>query len=92
MCRLEYVSDSESGDVPAFFPVLTILEGLMSCRKQGTLPEPRLRKCGHLRLRVNVREFVLSQPGSRQTDEDTNPFWRRGVLVVAGSQTISNGN
>ena len=41
----------------------------MGSRKKGTLPEPRLHKCGHLRLRVNVREFVLSQPGSRQTDE-----------------------
>ena len=41
----------------------------MGSRKKGTLPEPRLRKCGHLRLRVNGREFVLGQPGSRQTDE-----------------------
>ena len=41
----------------------------MGCRKQGTLPEPRLHKRGHLRLRVNGHDFVLGQPGSRQADE-----------------------
>jgi hypothetical protein len=41
----------------------------MGWRKKGTLTEPRLRKCGHLRLRVNGRDVVLGQPGSRQTDE-----------------------
>ena len=41
----------------------------MGCRKQGTLPEPRLHKRGYLRLRVNGQEFVLGQPGSRQADE-----------------------
>ena len=34
----------------------------MGCRKQGTLPEPRLYKRGLLRLRMNGQ-------GSRQADE-----------------------
>ena len=35
---------------------------LWGCRKQGTLPEPRLYKRGLLRLRMNGQ-------GSRQADE-----------------------
>ena len=52
----------------------------MSCRKQGTLPEPRLRKRGLLRLRGNGRKFVLGQPGSRQTDERY-----KAILVAWGA-------
>ena len=52
----------------------------MGCRKQGTLPEPRLHKRGHLRLRVNGREFVLGQPGSRQADKRY-----RAILVAWGA-------
>ena len=55
---------------PFLFPLTKDSGGfLMGCRKQGTLPEPRLNRRGQLRLRVNGREFVLGQPESRQANE-----------------------
>ena len=52
----------------------------MGCRKQGTLPKPRLHKRGHLRLRVDGREFILGKPGSRQADEKY-----KAILAAWGS-------
>ena len=52
----------------------------MGCRKHGTLPKPRLHKRGHLRLRVDGREFILGKPGSRQADEKY-----KSILAAWGS-------
>ena len=70
VCRLEYVSESESGDVPVFFPALTIPEGLNMCaHTAGMLPKPRLYKRGYQRIRVGGRDFTLGKPGSQEADE-----------------------
>ncbi len=52
----------------------------MGCRKHGTLPKPRLHKRGHLRLRVDGREFILGKPGSQQADEKY-----KAILAAWGS-------
>ena len=70
VCRLEYVSESGSGDVPVFFPALTIPEVLNMCAQTaGTLPKPRLHKRGYQRIRVGGRDFTLGKPGSQEADE-----------------------
>ena len=60
----------------------------MGCRKQGTLPKPRLYKRGLLRLRMNGQ---VSRAAGRQM-KDTKRYWRRGVLAVADCRMISKLN